>query len=446
MVWTERREPWTQQSEDARDAYDVDYSRIVHSASFRRLQGKTQVFGLGDGDFYRTRLTHSLEVAQLAVGIAQQFSKDYRGKAVEPYLPSPGMIQAAGAIHDLGHPPFGHGGEVALNYCMRGNGGFEGNGQTLRSISRLEKFSSAAGANLTRRTMLSVLKYPVPFSRASNPQVQPRLNEKTSTIKIIDREASKPPKCYLDTETDVVDWILSSITKAERDLFTSTRQVIGKHARPLHKSFDCSIMDLADDIAFGVHDLEDALSLELVTEKDFRNLVPEGRCGSFLTALKDKYPTETENDVYEGFVGKLFSGGQLRKRHISRMVHHMIANCRIEEIEGFDEPLLKYRAVLDQGPKEFLDALKILINKRVVKAPALQQLEFKGQSMVVAVFEALSSEPEAFLPRNTYERWEASTDRARVICDHIAGMTDGFLLKTYDRLFSPRMGSVFDQT
>jgi dGTP triphosphohydrolase len=130
--WLARREEWRQQPEDARDEAAVDYARIIHSASFRRLQGKTQVLTLGEGDFYRTRLTHSIEVAQIAVGIARQFQKDHAEHSAQPWIPDLTMIQAVGATHDLGHPPFSHGGEVALNYCMRENGGFEGNGQTLR--------------------------------------------------------------------------------------------------------------------------------------------------------------------------------------------------------------------------------------------------------------------------------------------------------------------------
>lgn len=163
MSWLDRREGWRPQAEDARDEAAVDYARVIHSASFRRLQGKTQILNLGDGDFYRTRLTHSIEVAQIAGGIARQLQKDFPDHPAQPSIPDLSLIQAVGATHDLGHPPFGHGGEVALNYCMRKAGGFEGNGQTLRILARLERFSTNAGANLTRRTLLGVLKYPAPF-------------------------------------------------------------------------------------------------------------------------------------------------------------------------------------------------------------------------------------------------------------------------------------------
>jgi dGTPase len=445
VSWLARREGWDPQQEDARGAFDTDYARVIHSASFRRLQGKTQILNLGDSDFYRTRLTHSLEVAQIAGSLTRQLRQDNPHHPGAAHLPEHSLIQAAGATHDLGHPPFGHGGEVALNYCMRTDGGFEGNGQTLRIVSRLEKFSKDAGSNLTRRAMLGVLKYPVAYSQAANAELAPRLDPSPSAIRILDRAASRPPKCYLDTEGDVVDWILAPLSPRERDAFTELRREAGRHARTTHKSLDCSIMDIADDIAFGVHDLEDALALQLIDERSFRSLAPEPRCSSFLARLKERYPEEFGNDVYEGFVAALFGSGDRRKRFVSRMVHHFVTHCRIVEGGAFEEPLVRYRVQLDPGPADFLATLKAAVRDAVILSPEVQQLEFKGQNLVISVFEALASDPRALLPRDTYARYRASETPRRVVCDHIAGMTDGYLLKTYDRLFSPRMGSVFDR-
>ena len=447
MSWLDRREGWRPQVEDARDEAAVDYARVIHSASFRRLQGKTQILNLGDGDFYRTRLTHSIEVAQIAGGIARQLQKDFPNHPAQPSIPDLSLIQAIGATHDLGHPPFGHGGEVALNYCMRDAGGFEGNGQTLRILARLERFSTDAGANLTRRTLLGVLKYPAAFSvvASDDEELKPRLANGTTAVHLIDRKASKPPKCYLDAEVDVVDWMLKTLSDADRDRFVRWKAVDGGHGKTLHKSFDCTIMDVADDIAFGVHDLEDALALRLMDEKDIRGLVPEGDCACFLDALKERYPQEFANNVYEGFVQALCGEPGRRKRFVNRMVHHLITHCRIETDDAFEEPLLRYSVALPAPQRRFLDALKTAVAKRVIKSAFVQHLEFKGQNMVVAVFEALASDPESLLPEPTLERYVASSDPVRVICDHISGMTDAFLLKTYERLFSPRMGSVFDR-
>ncbi|KEQ52653.1 anti-phage deoxyguanosine triphosphatase [Sphingobium chlorophenolicum] len=445
MNWYDRQENWQAQSEDARNEADVDYARVIHSASFRRLQGKTQILNLGDSDFYRTRLTHSLEVAQIAGGVARQLRQDFPDHPAIPHLPDHSLIQAIGITHDLGHPPFGHGGEVALNYCMRQAGGFEGNGQTLRILARLEKFSAGAGANLMRRTLLGVLKYPVPFSQAYNPACAPRLNDGPSAIRIIDRAASKPPKCYLDTERAVAQWVLAPLSSADREAFTALETRSGEHHRAIHKSFDCSIMDVADDIGFGVHDLEDALALGLMGEEAFRALVPEEECASFLVHLKRKYPGESENNVYERLVETLFGEGGERKRCIGRMVHHLITHCRIETVEPFEEPLIRYRAGMEEGPARFLAALKHAVYRAVIQSAGVRQLEFKGQQMVVSVFEALASEPETLLPAEQWALVRAGEAVSRVICDYIAGMTDGALLKAYDRLFSPRMGSIFDR-
>lgn len=142
----------------------------------------------------------------------------------------------------------------------------------------------------------------------------------------------------------------------------------------------------------------------------------------------------------------LFADGSRRKRLIGRLVNHLITSCRIVEAEGFEEPLLRYRATMPGGPARLLSALKRLVREKVILSPSVQHLEFKGQGMVVAVFEALASDPMSFLPWDTQARHTApGADGMRVICDHVAGMTDAFLLRTYERLFSPRMGSVFDR-
>ncbi|NLS25318.1 Deoxyguanosinetriphosphate triphosphohydrolase-like protein [Sphingomonas sp. S2M10] len=444
--WSARREGWAAQSEDARDSAAIDYARVIHSASFRRLQGKTQILNLGDSDFYRNRLTHSIEVAQVAGGLARQMQKSHPDHPACAWIPDLTMIQAIGATHDLGHPPFGHGGEVALNYCMRDAGGFEGNGQTLRILARLERFSAAAGSNLTRRTLLGILKYPAAYSavRSNEPGRVPRLADGPTTVRLIDRAACKPPKCYLDTEADVVAWLLDPLPPEDRDRFVSFDKAPGKHGKTRFKSFDCSIMDLADDIAFGVHDLEDALAMRLMSGSDLVDLVPDSAASCFLDSLKKRYPNEFGNNVYDGFIAGL-SDESRRKRYIGRLVGHFITNVIIDSDESFATPLLRYRANLPQPQRFFLETLKDAVAKRVIYSASVQHLEFKGQNMVVQVFEALASAPDALLPESTRDRFAQSDDPQRVICDHVAGMTDSFLLKTYERLFSPRMGSVFDR-
>lgn len=444
MSWQARRENWNPQSEDAREDGDIDYARVIHSASFRRLQGKTQILNLGDSDFYRTRLTHSLEVAQIAGGVARQLGKSFPDHPASAILPDRGTIHAIGCTHDFGHPPFGHGGEIALNYCMREHGGFEGNGQTLRILGRLENFSASAGANLCRRTMLGVLKYPVAYGRVRDPALVPALLDGPSTIKVLDSRACKPPKCYHDSEQDVVDWILEPRSAADREHFQAFARQPGKHGKPLHKSLDCSIMDAADDIAYGVHDLEDAIALDLVTREAFAEALRD-QCPTFLDSLKAKYPGESANDVFSMMLAGLFGDAASRKRFISRLVHHFLTAVEYVELPEFDEPLLRYRARVRDGERQFLDSLQGFVVREVITSPAVQHLEFKGQGMVVAVFEAMRADPERLLPRAELARFEAAGGDIRIICDYVAAMTDQHLLKTYERLFSPRMGSVFDR-
>ncbi|MCW1985432.1 UNVERIFIED_ORG: dGTPase [Sphingomonas sp. R1F5B] len=444
MSWNERRETSPRQADDSRSDEEIDYARVVHSASFRRLQGKTQILNLGDSDFYRTRLTHSLEVAQIASGIAKQLGFSFPQHPASSLLPDRALIQAIGLTHDFGHPPFGHGGEVALNYCMPADQGFEGNGQTLRILARLEDFSKSAGANLTRRAMLGILKYPVPFFQARNPDIIPKLAVKPTTLRIIDTDASKPPKCYLDSEQDIVDWILKPLTDHDRHEFQTWNSDKGKHNKPRHKSLDCSIMDAADDIAYGVHDLEDAIALNLISKERFVSAV-EDKCPSLLEELKKRYPDENEDTVFSRMVEGLFGERGQRKRYIGRLVHHFIAAVEYDERTEFIEPLLKYRVRVRQPQRAFLDVLQKLVVDEVIKSPNVQHLEFKGQGMVVAVFEALQSDPKRLLPADALKQYYQSGGNLRVICDHVAGMTDNYLLKTYERLFAPRLGSVFDK-
>lgn len=450
MTWELRRSGWKKHAPDARTNADIDYGRIIHSASFRRLQGKTQILNLGDSDFYRTRLTHSLEVAQIAGSVARQLRADNTGHPALPHLPDLALIQAIGSTHDLGHPPFGHGGEVALNYCMAAHGGFEGNGQTIRILTRLEKYSEKDGADLMRRTLLGTLKYPVPYSSAANPNRAPALAKGTSVLKLIDREVSKPPKCFMDSELPVVDWILEPLGSTDRSHFTALKPIEGdqeaaaSHRESAHKSFDCSIMDLSDDIAFGVHDLEDALALSLVSAEHFERYVSPAVCGHFLDWRNSSKREGVANDVYGSIVTMLFGSAATRKHAISILVGYFVLHCTIETIEQLDEPLIRYHAGMHPEARALLKALKKLVYEIVIRSPSVQHLEFKGQQMVVAVFEALASEPEVFLPVGTFELYRRDGEDLRVICDHVAGMTDTFLLKTYERLFSPRMGSVFD--
>jgi dGTPase len=438
----ERRTGWKLGPTDARTEYEVDFARVVHSGSFRRLQGKTQILNLGDSDFYRTRLTHSLEVAQIASGIVRTLKRRASDHPAHSLLPSESLIQAICLAHDLGHPPFGHGGEVALNYCMREHGGFEGNGQTLRISSRLEHFSDRHGYDFTRRATLGVLKYPTAYSEVVNPEIQPSLISRITSVDIIDRGKSKPPKCYFESERDVVDWALRATPDDDIKKFKEIVKEDGKHGKAIHKSLDASIMDIADDIAYGIHDLEDVIALHLISERDFRTMVKKDVCRPFLDFLRLKCG---EADPYEHFILSLFGDGNERKRCISRLVGVMVNAAVLITKDEFNDTILRHRVNIIDEHRILLDELQHVVVELVIKSPNVQHLEFKGQSMVIAVFDALASDPKLLLPRDAFQEYEHADQSFRAICDFVAGMTDGYLLRTFERLFSPRMGSVFDK-
>lgn len=422
--WIDRRSGKNLHPDDSRTNFEVDYARVIHSSSFRRLQGKTQILALGDDDFYRTRLTHSLEVAQVASGIVQKLRHESEDD-LQALLAAEVLFPALGLAHDLGHPPFGHGGEQALNACMAEAGGFEGNAQTLRILTRLECFSPDKGADMTRRTLLGVLKYPV---------------QRSDALRVTSGGASDAVKAFYDDDRDVFDWVVEPFSAEDRRMFTQSREGPPGHARSMHKSFDCSLMDVADDIAYGVHDLEDAIALGLVERDRFVGAIDETVCEGLLKALAER-PLEG-GGAYNGLVGALFGAEGSRKRAIGRLVHHFIRGCSVATIDGFKHPLLASRVVLEPEARALLDALQGMIVDEVIDAARVQQLEFKGRRMVASVFDALASDPRRLLPREVNVRFERSGLRA--IADYVASMTDGSLLKTYERLYSPRMGSVFD--
>ena len=227
-VWLERRSelenPSTRgfNSTSADSEYQRDRARIIHSASFRSLQSKTQVLGLGESDFYRTRLTHSLEVAQIGSGICEWLRDQIDLAEHREWIPSFSLIEAVCLAHDIGHSPFGHGGEVAMNTMMRNHGGFEANGQTLRILARLGEYSSNAGLDLTRRTMLGTIKYPACYSDVCNYPA----SEQTDNRLNIDHWA--PPKCIYDAERDVLDWLLDPFEAADRAAVSDSQRRPGR--------------------------------------------------------------------------------------------------------------------------------------------------------------------------------------------------------------------------
>jgi dGTPase len=398
------------------------------------------LIGITESDFHRTRLTHSLEVAQISRGIVYQLlhKLDRSHRGATDALPDIAVIETICFGHDLGHPPFGHSGEIALNFVMRDNGGFEGNGQSLRLLSHLELHTQGFGLDLTRRVLLGILKYPVPYSRVR----QLALPQAPDVPTALKREEWKPPKCYLDTEADVVEWILSPLSMLDRDQFTSllTSPSASKAGKSLYSSFDAGIMELADDIAYGTHDFEDAVSLHLIGREHW------------ITIRERLDPTwarefELDADVLEADMFDVRRGlrSGRRKQAIGAIINALVSSITVEERAMFESPLLRFHAVLSEPARQFLDALMNTAYTHVVRSQSVQTLEYRGRHLIVAMFEALESDWESLI-NPAFRTWITDFgDVKRGVCDYVAGMTDAYASRVYERLFVPGSGTVFQQ-
>jgi dGTPase len=420
-----------------------DYGRIIHSASFRRLQGKTQVFPGHESDFFRNRLTHSLEVAQIASGIAERLNH------VVPYFREYPLdlrlCEAAALLHDIGHPPFGHNGERALDDLMRAAGGFEGNAQTLRIISRLEKKvrrstslkgDDRAGLNLTYRLMAAVLKYDrvIPARRT---------------------KASKLVKGYYESEADVVRNI--------------KLHAAGRVGRRKFKTIECCIMDLADDIAYSTYDLEDSMKAGflspasiLASKEDLlskvakktseeigRAITPDDILDIFSDIFADIGDDGSENSLLafvETFRASqaLSESGYLRTKLSSQLVHEAINSVEVKLDTQY--PMLS-NAYLNDAARLRVEVLKQYTFESMIYSSRVKLPEFRGYEVVKSIFEALASE-KGFLmmPDDVRENHTSASSRPqqlRIICDFVAGMTDRYATEFYDRLHSNAGHSMF---
>ncbi|WP_220720952.1 anti-phage deoxyguanosine triphosphatase [Agarivorans litoreus] len=419
-------EEQNQRRNDHRSVWQRDRARILHSAAFRRLQNKTQVLSIGNNDFYRTRLTHSLEVAQIGTGIVGHISANNQPQ--NKLLPELNLIESLCLAHDIGHPPFGHGGEVALNYMMRDDGGFEGNAQTFRILTKLEPYTRANGMNLTRRTLLGIMKYPCLLSQLQRNPLPP-VAKSFRQLKVADWA---PAKGIYDDDKRLYNWVLESLSQSDRTLFESSRSLGDTHHRKSnYKSLDCSIMELADDIAYGVHDLEDAIVMGIVSRHDWQEQV-----ASAIADIKDCWLA----DEIGGLSVKLFSRHHYdQKDAIGSLVNGFITAISLQAQEKFDEPQLDYQAKMAPPMAQALDVLKRFVLHYVIQTPEIEMVRFKGQQVVMELFQAFASDPERLLPINTRSRWlqagEDNESQARVIADYIAGMTDDYANRLFQTLF-----------
>jgi dGTPase len=406
---------------DFRTPFQIDRDRVLHTPTFRRLQNKTQVFWSGEYDFYRTRLTHSLEVAQIGKSISYWLKSRPDGPLTNDFFIDPDLIEAVCLSHDLGHPPFGHAGERTLNHLMRDFGGFEGNAQTLRLLTERIFSVKRSGMDPTRAFLDGVLKYKSLWSGMHA------------------ADGTAPEHHFIHDEQEPhLDWAMGG-NRFPAELPPGS-------ARNHFKSIECQVMDWADDTAYSLNDLSDStragfLNIEKIEAWAEKHSIPSGEA----TPLGDLMRAIRRRRV-DPFVGK----------RIGRYIQATKLESDVNLLSPFTERY-RHRLVIDEDVKTESALFKRLAFEVVFLSPQLKQLEHKGSRMLRQMWEVLeqryvsggSIDGQDFqlLPADTAAEIATATDvaaRARLVCDFLAGMTDGYAARTYKRLFSPDFGSIGD--
>ena len=357
-----------------RSDFQRDRDRIVHSSAFRRLVYKTQVFVNHEGDLFRTRLTHSLEVAQLGRSIARALQLDED------------LVEAICLAHDLGHTPFGHAGQDALNECMRPHGGFEHNLQSLRVVDRLEeRYPAFDGLNLTFETREGILKH---CSR-SNAEL---LNA---------REPGGVAQRFIDGT---------------------------------QPSLEAQLCNLADAIAYNAHDVDDGVRSGLITMAQLRDAVP--LFARYYEATLADWPQLLVPDAQRKLLYESI------RRMLSEQVYDVInsSRARLEsaKVDSVQDVRLHGQVliVFSDEMKAESQRLKQFLFKQLYRHPQVMQTMDGAQQVVRELFTAYMVEPERMKPRFVQRVREASTlnDRARVVADFIAGMTDRYAAREHEQI------------
>jgi dGTPase len=347
---------------DDRPAFQRDRDRIIHCAAFRRLEYKTQVFVNHEGDYYRTRLTHSLEVAQIARGIATRLHLNED------------LVEALSLSHDLGHTPFGHTGEEVLNRLMKDHGGFDHNTQSLRVVEELEeRYPGFNGLNLTWETREGIIKH------------SPRYED-----------------CALLNEKE--------------------------YFRGLRPLLEAQIIDVADEIAYNNHDIDDGLKAGYISLEQLKKV--EIWQETFAMVGR-KFPgLDERRQVYQTIsylIGSLIDDVVDRTR--AAIAAHGVRS--LEDVRRAPERLLAFHSeTLDRTRQ-----LKAFLGTFLYRHFMVERMRIKAEFFITRIFESHVSHP-SLLP-GTYRQRIDRFGKERVICDYIADMTDRYAMDEYRKLFEP---------
>ena len=365
-----------------RSPFRRDCDRVIHSTAFRRLKYKTQVFVFHEGDHYRTRLTHSLEVAQIARALARQLGLDED------------LTEALALAHDLGHPPFGHAGERALDACMQVHGGFDHNAQTLRVVTSLEhRYPEFDGLNLTWETLEGIVKHNGPLAERSGAAVGRY------------RDHGIPSGISDYTRTyDLELWSFASL--------------------------EAQVAAIADDIAYDAHDIDDGLRAGLFTVDDLK-IMP--LTADIIADIARHYP-DLDDDR---------RGAELVRELISYLIGAVVSESRsrlqaakpnsVDDVRNHGKVLIAFSPGAAQAEAE----IKAFLKQRMYRHPRVMHIMGDAEQILFDLFARYQKVPGDLPPEwlPSGAEAETETERARRIGNFIAGMTDRFALTEHQRLF-----------
>lgn len=378
QVKNSRGRLYDEPSSTTRSPFQRDRDRVIHCGTFRRLKHKTQVFVYHEGDYYRTRLTHSIEVAQIARSISRTLRLDED------------LSEALALAHDFGHTPFGHAGEHALNDAMRTYGGFDHNAQSLRLVTKLEqRYALFDGLNLTWEMLEGLAKHNGPLTKAP---IDPK----------------NPPQ----------------------SLPFAIQEYLPLHDLEIHTyaSMEAQVAANSDDIAYNNHDIEDGLRAELFT---LEALSKVGLVGRFVDEVKATYCNISPDVMVHEVVRRLINHSvvDLLDETNRRLKKHGIES--LDDVRNAGAPIVGFSAELIDHDVE----LKAFFHKHMYAHPKVKDMAEQGKRVVSALFNLYIKKPQA-MPQGWREKTDGANSQitARVVADFIAGMTDKFALDTCKNL------------